>query len=87
MSFRTTFLYKAKSKGIVVFKANLNKSFPLPDNSIDQVCANQVIEHRIDTDNFVSEIYRVLKPNGSVVIATENLASWHNIAALLLFGN
>jgi SAM-dependent methyltransferase len=77
---------KAKSKGIVVFKADLNKPFPLPDNSVDQVFANQVIEHIIDTDNFVSEIYRVLKPNGSVVIATENLASWHNIAALL-FGN
>jgi SAM-dependent methyltransferase len=77
---------QAQSKGITVYKADLNKPFPIPNNSVDVVFANQVIEHIIDTDNFVSEIHRVLKPKGYAIIATENLASWHNIASLL-FGN
>lgn len=36
------------------------------------------------TDNLLSEIWRVLKPGGVLVVSTENLASWHNIFALLL---
>ena len=75
---------KAQEKGIVVYKADLNKKFPLDDESADVVFANQVIEHLINIDNFVSEVYRVLKPSGYAVVSTENLASWHNIFALLL---
>ena len=45
--------------------------------------ANQVIEHLGDTDVFIKEIRRVLKPGGYAVICTENLASWHNIGALV----
>jgi hypothetical protein len=43
-----------------------------------------VIEHLFDTDTFVSEIRRLLKPGGVSVTSTENLASWHNIGALLM---
>ena len=35
-------------------------------------------------DLFVEEIHRILKPRGYAVISTENLASWHNIFALLV---
>jgi 2-polyprenyl-3-methyl-5-hydroxy-6-metoxy-1,4-benzoquinol methylase len=48
------------------------------------VISNQVIEHLADTDIFVAEIARVLRPGGYTVISTENLASWHNVAALVL---
>ncbi len=37
----------------------------------------------VDLDNFISEIYRILKPGGYAVMCTENLASVHNIFALL----
>ena len=37
------------------------KKFPIESESIDVVFANQVIEHLINIDNFVSETYRVLK--------------------------
>lgn len=37
----------------------------------------------IDLDNFISEIYRVLKPGGYGVVGTENLSATHNIFALL----
>lgn len=72
----------ALMKGIIAEKANLNDEFPYENYFFDMVHANQVIEHVTDTDHFVSEIYRILKPGGCAVISTENLSSWHNIFAL-----
>jgi SAM-dependent methyltransferase len=75
---------KAKDKGIVVYNSDLNKPFPIKDESIDVIVASNVIEHLVDTDNFIMEIYRTLKPNGYAIISTDNLASWHNIFSLIL---
>lgn len=75
---------KAKEKGIKIVGSDLNKKWDFKDNSIDVITANQVIEHLYDTDNFVKEIKRILKPNGYAIISTNNLGSWHNIVALLL---
>ena len=77
---------KPRPKELKFIKLILTEPFPIPNDSVDVVFANEVIEHIIDTDNFVSEIHRVLKPRGYAILATENLASWHNIVALL-FGN
>ncbi len=74
----------ALQKGIDARHADLNDLFPFPDETFDVVHANQVIEHVTDTDHFIEEIQRVLKPGGYAVICTENLGSWHNIFALLL---
>lgn len=74
----------ASEKGIKVKLSNLNDRFPFKDNSMDVVVANHVIEHLTKTELFISEIYRVLKKNGYAVIATPNLASWHNIFSLIL---
>lgn len=70
--------------GIDTIPANLNQQLPYEDSYFDIVHANQVIEHLSNTDLFVAEIFRVLKPNGYMIISTENLASWHNIFALIL---
>ncbi|MBN2016437.1 class I SAM-dependent methyltransferase [Candidatus Dojkabacteria bacterium] len=77
-------LAEAKKRGVQVKRGDLNKSLPYREDSFDVIHANQVIEHIFDTDFFVSEIYRLLKPDGYAVISTENLASWHNIFALIL---
>ncbi|MFA5406137.1 MAG: class I SAM-dependent methyltransferase [Candidatus Nanoarchaeia archaeon] len=77
-------LRKADKKGLITKKADLNKKFPFKNNSFDVVHANQVIEHISDLDNFVSEVYRILKPGGYVVISTENASSWHNIFASIM---
>jgi hypothetical protein len=37
-----------------------------------------------DTDHFVAESRRILRPGGYTIVSTENLASWHNVAAALL---
>ncbi|MCM8783435.1 MAG: class I SAM-dependent methyltransferase [Candidatus Omnitrophica bacterium] len=55
----------AKAKGIKVKQADLNKKIPFDDASFDVVIANQLIEHLFDTDNFVDEIYRILRRGGT----------------------
>jgi len=75
---------KAEQRGIKVKKFDLNKKFNYADNFFDVIHANQVIEHLYNSDNFVSEIYRVLKPGGYAIISTENASSWCNIFASLM---
>jgi len=74
----------AKRKGIKVYNNDLNTILSIKSSSIDVIIANQVIEHLYDTDTFVKEIYRILKPKGYVIVSTNNLASWHNIFSLFL---
>lgn len=74
----------AEERGVKVVTGDLTKKLDFPANFFDVVHANQVIEHLYDIDNFTQEIYRVLKPGGYCIISTENLASWHNIFAILL---
>lgn len=75
---------EAEIRKIKVKRSDLNFRFPYEDRTFNIVTADQVIEHLWDLDNFASEIYRVLKPGGYAIISTENLASWHNVGALLL---
>ena len=74
----------ARERGFDVRAGDLDEPWPLADASVDVVHANQVIEHVHRLDHFVEEIRRVLKPGGSAIVCTENLASWHNVAALTL---
>ena len=42
--------------------------FPFEDSMFDSVLCNQVLEHIFNPDQFLSEIYRVLKPNGTLLL-------------------
>ncbi|MCH7951963.1 class I SAM-dependent methyltransferase [Patescibacteria group bacterium] len=77
-------LKQARKRGIKAIKANVEKPFPFNSEAFDLVSANQIIEHLANADRFLKEIYRVLRPGGYLVLATENLSSWHNMCALLL---
>ncbi|WP_299385024.1 class I SAM-dependent methyltransferase [uncultured Lacinutrix sp.] len=44
-------------------------NIPLKDNSFDTIFCTQVIEHVEDHDKILSEIYRLLKPNGHVILS------------------
>ncbi len=74
----------AAKYGWRVIQGDLNARLPISDATFDVVTSNQVIEHLYDTDRFVSEAFRVLRPGGLAVVSTENMASWHNIGSLLL---
>lgn len=74
---------KAESRGVKVYTSDLNESLPFDTESIDVIDANQVIEHLYESENFIDEIYRVLRRGGYAVISTESISSWHNILPLL----
>lgn len=74
----------AKKRGIITHATTLNNELPFENESFDVVISNQVIEHLYDSDLFLDEVYRVLKPGGYFVVSTENASSWCNIVASLL---
>ena len=53
--------------------------FPIEENSVDIVISLAVIEHLQSPENFISEIFRCLKPGGLVYISTPNFQlDWKN---------
>ncbi len=74
----------SQQKGIFVKEFDLNHKFPFEDSSFDLITSNQVIEHLLDTDLFLSEIFRILAPGGYFIVSTENASSWCNIFASIM---
>jgi 2-polyprenyl-3-methyl-5-hydroxy-6-metoxy-1,4-benzoquinol methylase len=73
------------NKNIQMVFQDLNKPLLYPNDAFDLVTSIQNIEHLTDTDSYLSEIYRVLKPGKPLVLHTVNLAAIH-YRLLLLFG-
>jgi len=73
---------KSKKISIKALVGNVEDGLPFKSSFFDIVSANQIIEHLRDLDFFLEEIHRVLKPQGYLILSTENLSSWHNILAL-----
>jgi len=73
-------------KGLRVLQLDIDEIERLPyaDATLDLVHAGQVIEHVFETDRFLTEVHRVLKPEGICILSTPNLGSWYNRVALLL---
>lgn len=53
--------------GVKTYCATLEQ-LALPDNSITAIGIFDVLEHIADTQTFLAEIYRVLKPGGSLIV-------------------
>ncbi len=79
-----TVLDEARSKGIEALHVDISKE-PLPYDSstFDLVTSFGVLDYLPHFDDAMSEIVRVTKPGGYVVISLPNLGSWHNRLALL----
>jgi 2-polyprenyl-3-methyl-5-hydroxy-6-metoxy-1,4-benzoquinol methylase len=75
----------ATKNGIKVTKGSFLERFPFEDASFDVIFAGEVIEHTIQDDEFLSELYRVLTPGGILIITTPNLVSLGN-RILMSFG-
>lgn len=73
------------AQGIIVHRLDLERDpFPLADESIDLVIANQVLEHVKEIFWIFHEITRVLPLGGHLIVGVPNLASLHNRLLLLL---
>jgi 2-polyprenyl-3-methyl-5-hydroxy-6-metoxy-1,4-benzoquinol methylase len=77
---------KSRKKRIKIqqFFFDGKESLPYEDNFFDIVVAGEIIEHIFDTDLFLAEIKRVLKPEGKLLISTPNIASLGRRLLLLL---
>ena len=49
-----------------------SEALPVPDNSVDILFSLAVVEHITDIGHFMSECFRVLKPNGIIYLSTPN---------------
>jgi len=54
-----------------------NEDIPYPDNSFDFVYSKSVLEHVFNTENFLKNALRVLKPGGLFVALTPDWKSQH----------
>ncbi len=76
----------AKKRGVHGVAVDLNKEcLPYDNDFFDLIFAGEIIEHLIDTDGFLKELHRCLKPKGHLLLTTPNLASFEN-RARILFG-
>ena len=80
---------EAIKKGINVrqFFFDDKTQMPFDDNFFDIIITGEIIEHIYDTDFFLEEIQRLLKPGGKLIISTPNIASLGRRLFLLLGKN
>ena len=86
IDIHSEYVDSAVKKGVQAKICDLNKDkIPFEGSCFDLVFAGEIIEHLIDTDGFITEVYRCLKPNGNLILTTPNLASFEN-RLRILFG-
>jgi SAM-dependent methyltransferase len=79
------FVEKAVAQGIEARVADVSgDGLPFPADQMNVVYAGALIEHLYDPEFFLSECYRVLAPDGIVVLSTPNIASLTSRVRMLL---
>lgn len=55
------------------FRQAMIEALPFEDNAFDRVLCGEVLEHVFDKDRALTELLRVLKPGGTLVISVPNM--------------
>jgi 2-polyprenyl-3-methyl-5-hydroxy-6-metoxy-1,4-benzoquinol methylase len=67
-----------RQKGYETFRVNLeNEKIPVPNEEFDIVISLEVIEHIWNTENYLTEVKRILKPGGYAIFTTPNYNCYH----------
>jgi ubiquinone/menaquinone biosynthesis C-methylase UbiE len=61
-----------KAKEVVFKKTDFNKKLPFTAKSFDLIYSIEVVEHLRDPYKFLEECFRILKPEGVLIISTPN---------------
>jgi len=78
-------LRRARSRGLTLVRAEVEPTgLPIASGRADVVIMSELIEHLIDPDSALEEARRVLKPGGTLLLSTPNLAAWYNRGLLTL---
>lgn len=83
--FEESFKVDLVDTGKINLVQDLNKPLSIVNN-FDAIISLEVIGHLYDVDTFLSECYRLLKPNGLLFISSLNVKHWKT-RLKLLFGN
>ncbi len=62
----------ARQKGVHAKVCDVTEGISFEDNMFDYIFAGEMIEHLQDTDFFLQEVSRVLKPDGILILTTPN---------------
>lgn len=65
-----------KNKDIIYYQGGV---FPFSNNQFNNALCVEVLEHVVDTDTFMREIYRCLKPNGKIILTVPWSARRHHL--------
>lgn len=60
-------------------------TLPFLDRKFDKILCSEVIEHIPDAQKALTEMWRVLKPGGSVVLSTPNPMSWYGFERYIVW--
>jgi SAM-dependent methyltransferase len=78
---------KCHGEGFTCDRVDMTKSLPYDDNSFDGILCSEGIEH-IDNQIFLlREFYRILKPEGILIVTTPNILNLEGRLGLLLAGH
>ena len=78
-------LRQARGRGLQVMRGSAEyPGLPLGSESLDLMIISELIEHLVDTDMALMEARRVLRPGGTLLLSTPNLAAWYNRGLLML---
>lgn len=72
--------------GASFFKVDLNNKLPFSDNTYDAAFCVEVIEHIQNPWKLISELYRVVKPGGYLILSTPNVNNWYSRLSFLFLG-
>lgn len=69
------------------FSADLNEKVDVPDSSVDFISCLEVIEHLENPRHTMRELYRLLAPDGCLLLSTPNNESWRSIVSYCARGH
>jgi SAM-dependent methyltransferase len=75
---------RRKHEGIRFLRLNDDGALPFADSSFDAVWASEVLEHVLDVGAFLSEVRRVLKPGGLLILTTPYHGILKNVLVAVL---
>jgi SAM-dependent methyltransferase len=71
-------VYPEHERSVAGYPTTAGRRLPYDDAAFDCVILGDVVEHVQEPDPLLSEVRRVLRPGGWLVISTPNVVSWAN---------